>query len=50
VITGVDGTKVSTAAQLRAIIDSHQPGNTLSVTVLRSGSSKTFSATLGSRS
>ena len=50
VITGVDGTKVATAAQLRAIIDSHQPGDTLSVTVLRSGSSKTFSATLGSRS
>ena len=50
VITGVGGTKVTTAEQLRAIIDSHQPGDKLSLTVLRGGSTKTLSATLGTRS
>ena len=51
VITAVDGTNVTTAEQLRAIIDSHQPGDKLSLTVLRAGgSSKTLSATLGTRS
>ena len=50
VITSVDGTIVTSAEQLRAIIDSHQPGDKLSLTVLRGGSTKTFSATLGSRS
>jgi S1-C subfamily serine protease len=47
----VDGTNVTTAEQLRAIIDSHQPGDKLTLTVLRAGgSSKTLSATLGTRS
>ncbi len=50
VITSANGTKVTTAEQLRAIIDSHQPGDKLSLTVLRSGSTKTLSATLGTRS
>ncbi len=50
VITGVNGTSITTADQLRAIIDSHQPGDKLTLTVLRGGSSKTLSATLGTRS
>jgi putative serine protease PepD len=50
VITAVDGTTVTSAEQLRAIIDSHQPGDKLSLTVLRNGATKTLSATLGSRS
>jgi putative serine protease PepD len=50
VITSVDGTTVTSAEQLRAIIDSHQPGDKLSLTVLRGGSTTSFSATLGSRS
>jgi len=50
VITAVNGTTVTSAEQLRAIIDSHQPGDKLSLTVLRGGSTKTFSATLGTRS
>jgi putative serine protease PepD len=50
VITGVNGTTITTADQLRAIIDSHQPGDKLTLTVLRGGSSKTLSATLGTRS
>jgi putative serine protease PepD len=50
VITAANGTSVTSAEQLRAIIDSHQPGDKLSLTVLRGGSSKTLSATLGTRS
>ena len=49
VITAVDGTTVKSAEALRAIIDSHKPGDKISVTVTRGGSSKTLSVTLGSR-
>jgi putative serine protease PepD len=50
VITAVDGTKVSTAERLRAIIAEHQPGDKLTLTLLRSGGTKTVDVTLGSRS
>ncbi|HUZ82151.1 MAG TPA: trypsin-like peptidase domain-containing protein [Gaiellaceae bacterium] len=50
VIVGVGGANVRSAQQLRAIIDSHRPGDKLSLQVLRGGSTKTFSATLGARS
>ena len=50
VITAANGTTVSSAEQLRAIIDSHHPGDKLSLTVLRGGASKSLSATLGTRS
>jgi putative serine protease PepD len=50
VITAVDGTTVSSAEKLRAIIAAHQPGDSLSLTVRRSGSTKTLKVTLGSRS
>jgi putative serine protease PepD len=50
VITAVGSTDVTTAEQLRAIIDSHQPGDKLSLTVLRDGSTKNLTATLGTRS
>jgi putative serine protease PepD len=49
VITGVDGTTVTSATRLRAIIDSHKPGETVTLTVQRSGSTKTFKVTLGTR-
>ena len=49
VITAVDGTTVKSAEALRAIIDSHKPGDKITVTVTRSGSSKTLTVTLGSR-
>ena len=49
-ITAVDGTSVSSAERLRAIISSHKPGDTLTLTVKRSGETKTFKVTLGSRS
>jgi putative serine protease PepD len=50
VITAVGGTSVSSAERLRAIISSHKPGDTLTLTVKRSGETKTFKVTLGSRS
>ena len=50
VITGVDGAAVTSPMQLRAIIAAHRPGDKVTVTVRRSGSSLTLHATLGSRS
>jgi len=50
VITAVDGSSVGSAQRLRAIIAEHKPGDTLHLTIRRDGSSKTVSATLGSRS
>ncbi len=50
VITRVDGVSVSSAERLRAIIASHQPGDTLRVSISRGGSAKTLRVTLGSRS
>jgi putative serine protease PepD len=49
VVTAVDGTKVVTAENLRAIIAGHKPGDTIKVTVTSNGSSKTVTATLGSK-
>ncbi len=50
VITAVNGTAVSSSLRLRAIIAAHSPGSTLTLTVKRSGATKTFKVTLGSRS
>jgi len=50
VIVSANGTTVTNAEQLRAIIDSHQPGDKLTLTVHRGGASKTLTATLGTRS
>ena len=49
VITAVDGTAVKSAESLRAIIDSHKPGDKITLTVTRGGSSKPLSVTLGRR-
>jgi len=50
VITAVDGTGISSPQSLRAIIAAHKPGDTIALTVRRSGSTKTLSVRLGSRS
>jgi putative serine protease PepD len=50
IVTSVDGVTVTSAQQLRAIIAAHQPGDSLSLEVRRSGSTKTLHVTLGSRS
>ena len=50
VITAVDGTAVVNAAQLRAIIAAHQPGDQVTLTITRNGTTKTVHVTLGTRS
>jgi len=50
VITAVNGSPVASPMQLRAIIAAHRPGDKVTLTVRRSGSTLTLHATLGSRS
>ena len=50
IITEVDGTPVVNAAKLRAIIAADQPGDQVTLTITRSGSTKTVHVTLGTRS
>ncbi len=49
VITAIDGAAVTSPAQLSQDIMSHQPGNQVTVTYTRNGSSSQASVTLGSR-
>ncbi|MDX6476137.1 MAG: hypothetical protein QOH95_1648, partial [Gaiellaceae bacterium] len=49
VITSVDGTTVASAEKLRAIIAGHKPGDSVTLTVQRNGSTRTLKATLGSK-
>ncbi len=50
VITAIDDTPVTTAEQLRGIIDGHRPGDQVELTVVRAGDTRTVSVTLGQRS
>ncbi len=50
VITAVGSTQITSSAQIRAIIAGHRPGDALTLTIRRDGSSKTVHVTLGSRS
>ena len=50
VITAVGPTEIRSSAQIRAIIAGKQPGDALTLTIRRDGSSKTVHVTLGSRS
>jgi putative serine protease PepD len=49
VITAIDGKDVKSATELRAVIAAHKPGEKLSLTVRRSGETKTIDVTLGER-
>jgi putative serine protease PepD len=49
VITALDGTKVTTAEQLRGLVDARRPGQKVELTVARGGSSRRVTVTLGSR-
>jgi putative serine protease PepD len=49
VVTSVNGTAVTSPQQLRSLVAAHKPGDTLSITIRRNGSTKTVKATLGSR-
>ena len=50
VITQFDGKDVTSVAKLREVIATHAPGDSVSVTYTRSGSSHTVQVTLGTRS
>jgi len=50
VITAVGSTQITSSAQIRAIIAGKQPGDAMTLTIRRNGSSKTVHVTLGSRS
>lgn len=50
VLTAVDGSKLAGSIQLRALIDAHKPGDTITVTLRRGSATKTLTVTLGSRS
>jgi putative serine protease PepD len=49
VITAVDGKSIISSQQLRAVIAAHKPGDTITLTIRRSGATKTLDVTLGSR-
>jgi len=49
VISAVDGEAVDGADALRRVIDSHRPGDTVLLTVVRNGDSRTVEVTLGKR-
>ncbi len=49
VITAIDGTSVTTADDLTAKISAHQPGDKVTLSVTRSGSSLKLDVTLGTR-
>jgi putative serine protease PepD len=50
VITAVGRTRITSSAQIRALIAGKQPGDALTLSIKRDGSSKTVHVTLGSRS
>jgi len=49
VITKLDGARVASDTQLKALIDERSPGETVELTVVRGGKTRTVTATLGSR-
>ena len=50
VITALDGTKLTSAEQLRSVIGAKQPGDAVELTLVRGGKSRTVKVTLGARS
>jgi S1-C subfamily serine protease len=48
IITAIDGTRVQSADQLIGLIQKKKPGNQISLTISRNGSTKTVTVTLGS--
>ena len=49
VITAIDGRKVTSSAELQSAIDAKQPGDTVSITYVRDGDSRTAQVQLASR-
>ena len=49
VVTAAAGTKINSASELRAVINAHRPGDTISVTYTRGGQSHTVKLKLAAR-
>jgi putative serine protease PepD len=49
VVTAVDGEKVSSADGLRELVDAHNPGDSVTLTVSRNGDTRTLHVVLGTR-
>ena len=49
VVTKLDGESISSADELRRLIDAKRPGDEVELTIERNGSTKTLSVTLGTR-
>jgi putative serine protease PepD len=49
VVTEVDGEKITSSQDLRRVIDEHNPGDKVKVTVRRAGDTKSVTVTLGTR-
>ena len=49
VVTKLDGQPVDSADELRSLIDSKQPGDTVELTITRGDSTQTIEVTLGTR-
>ena len=49
VVTSFDGTAITTSEELASAIGAHNPGDSVSVTYTRDGSSHTVTVTLASR-
>jgi putative serine protease PepD len=49
VVVAIDGDSITTEAELQSAIDAHQPGDRISLTILRSGDRRTVEVTLGTR-
>jgi S1-C subfamily serine protease len=49
VVTAVDGHKISSAGELQSAIDAKKPGDTVTLTITRNGSTHTIRVKLGTR-
>jgi serine protease Do len=49
VVTALDGKKITSAEELQSVIDANKPGDTVSITFVRNGDSRTVQVQLASR-
>jgi S1-C subfamily serine protease len=49
VIVAVDGDPITTSAELQSAVDAKQPGDTMTLTVVRDGKRRTVEVTLAAR-
>ena len=48
-VTAVDGDKVTSSDELRELVDAHDPGDSVALTVSRNGDIRTLRVVLGTR-